>query len=246
MLESMFRRRILDNSFNRKSRIVLAFDEYGDKNAVLNRLCWVCEHLSEYLACVKIGYPTILSTGLSELKSIIDEFSSENVFMADVKIADVYHTNSLIAKLLYEAGFDAVIAHGFIGYEGGLEGVFKEAKGLNRGVVVVASMSHAGSVEFLDPNMERIVQTALKHHADGVVAPATRAHIVKRVREIAGDSLLIFTPGVGAQGAEYGSGLSAGADFEIIGRSIMYSSNPIETVLEVKKKHDGVLAGRAC
>lgn len=246
MLESMFRRRILDNSFNRKSRIVLAFDEHGGKNAVLNRLCWVCEHLGEHLACVKIGYPTILSTGLSELKSIIDEFSSENVFMADVKIADVSHTNSIIAKLIYETGFDAVIAHGFVGYEGGLEGVFKEARDLNRGVVIVVSMSHAGSTEFLDPNMEKIVQIALKHHADGAVAPATRTHIVKRVREIAGDSLLIFTPGVGAQGAEYGSGLSAGADFEIIGRSITCSPNPIETVLEVKKKHDRVLASRAC
>ncbi|MCS7138714.1 MAG: orotidine-5'-phosphate decarboxylase [Crenarchaeota archaeon] len=246
MFESMFRRRILDNSLGKKSRIVLAFDEYGESNSVLERLNWVCEHLGEHLACIKIGYPTILSTGLSELRKIIFRFRDENLFMADVKMADVAHTNSLIARILYETGFDAVISHGFIGYKGGLEGVFKEAKELNRGVVIVVSMSHIGSTEFIDPNMEKLVQIALKHHADGAVAPATRTQVVKRVREIVGNKLLIFTPGVGAQGADYGSGISAGADFEIIGRSIMCSSNPVEAVLEVKKKHDRILSCRAC
>ncbi|MBO3799649.1 MAG: orotidine-5'-phosphate decarboxylase [Candidatus Brockarchaeota archaeon] len=246
MLESLFKRRILDNAFYRKSRIVLAFDEYGDSDAVLNRLHQFCEQLGEHLAGIKIGYPTILSTGLPQLKKPLSKFSGENVFIADVKMADISFTNSLIARLLYETGFDAVIAHGFIGYEGGLEGVFKEAEKLKRGVVIVVSMSHVGSVEFIDPCVEKLVQTALKHGADGAVAPATRIRVVKRVREIAGSRLLIFTPGVGAQGAPYGAGLLAGADFEIIGRSITGSQNPLDTVLEVKREHDRVLAGGAC
>lgn len=245
-MESLFKKRILDNAFYKRSRIVLAFDEYGDSDTVLKRLHQFCEQLGEHLAGVKIGYPTILSTGLPQLKKSLSKFGGENVFIADVKMADISFTNSLIARLLYETGFDAVIAHGFIGYEGGLEGVFKEAERLNRGVMIVVSMSHPGSTEFIDPYVEKLVQTALKHGADGIVAPATRTHIVKRARGVAGTGLLIFTPGVGAQGAPYGAGLSAGADFEIIGRSITGSPNPLETVLEVKKEHDRALAGGAC
>jgi orotidine-5'-phosphate decarboxylase len=245
-LESLFKRRILDNAFCRKSRIVLAFDEYGDGNAVLNRLRGFCEQLGGHLAGVKIGYPTILSAGLPQLKEFLSKFSGENVFIADVKVADISFTNSLIARMLYETGFDAIIAHGFIGYEGGLEGVFKEAERLSRGIVIVVSMSHSGSTEFIDPHVEKLVQVALEHGADGAVAPATRTQVVRRVREIAGNRLLIFTPGVGAQGAPYGAGLSSGADFEIIGRSITGSQNPLETVLEVKREHDRILAGGAC
>jgi len=246
MLEGRFRRRILEEACRKNSRIILAFDEHDGGDTVLGKLRWVSEHLGEHLAGIKIGYPTLLSTGLSEIKKILDRFSGGNVFIADAKVADISYTNSLIARLLYEAGFDAVIAHGFIGYEGGLEGVFQEAERLGKGVIIVASMSHAGSGEFIDPGVERITALALKHGADGVIAPATRPQMVGRVRAIAGKSLLILAPGVGAQGAPYGAGLSAGADFEIIGRSITGSPNPVEKALEVKREHGRILGQAAC
>lgn len=245
MLESRFRRRILEKAFEKKSRIILAFDEYDGDEMVVGNLTQVCESLKEHLVGIKIGLPTIFSTGLSRLEKTIDKFSEEYVFISDVKMADISHTNGLTAKLLYETGFDAVISHGFIGYEEGLEGLFKEARRLNGGVVIVVSMSHAGSREFIDPNVEKLTRIALSHEADGVVAPATRIQIIKKVREMAGDGLLILTPGVGVQGAPYGAGLSAGADFEIIGRSIMNSPNRVEKALEVRRKHDKVLTDRS-
>lgn len=246
MLESRFRRRILEKAFDKKSRIILAFDEHGGCDDVLGKLGQVCETLREHLAGIKIGVPTMFSTGLSSLKKIVEGFSGEYVFIADVKMADISHTNSLMAKLLYETGFDAVISHGFIGYEEGLEGLFREAERLGRGVIIVVSMSHAGSRKFIDPSLEKLVKLALTHGADGVVAPATRIRVVKKVRKMAGDRLLILTPGIGVQGAPFGAGLSAGADFEIIGRSIMGSPNPVEKALEVRREHDTNLAHRAC
>jgi orotidine-5'-phosphate decarboxylase len=246
VLESRFRRRILEKAFEKKSRIILAFDEYGMGEMVVGKLNQMCESLGKHLAGIKIGVPTMLSTGLLGIKKIVESFSEEYVFIADVKMADISHTNSLTARLLYETGFDAVISHGFIGYEEGLEGLFQEAERLGRGVIIVVSMSHAGSREFIDPSLEKLVQMALAHGADGVVAPATRIQIVRKVREIADGRLLILTPGVGVQGAPYGAGLSAGADFEIIGRSITGSPNPVEKVLEVKREHDRILAHRAC
>ncbi|MGQ9595969.1 MAG: orotidine-5'-phosphate decarboxylase [Thermoproteota archaeon] len=245
MLESRFRRRILEKSFEKKSRIILAFDEHDGGEMLVEKLGQVCEELREHLVSIKIGFPTMLSTGLPKLKKVIGRFNEEYVFISDIKIADISYTNSLTAKLLYEAGFDAVISHGFIGYEGGLEGLFQEARRFGGGVVIVVSMSHAGSREFIDPNIEGLVQMALKHGADGVVAPATRTQIVRRVRKLAGDGVLILTPGVGVQGAPYGAGLSAGADFEIIGRSIMNSPNLVEKALEVRREHDKVLADRS-
>ncbi|MGC8831742.1 MAG: orotidine-5'-phosphate decarboxylase [Thermoproteota archaeon] len=246
MLESRFRRRILEKAFDKKSRIILAFDEHGECSDVLGKLGQVCETLRGHLAGIKIGIPAMLSTGLPSLKKIVERFSEEYVFIADVKMADISHTNSVTAKLLYETGFDAVISHGFIGYEEGLEGLFQEAERHGGGVVIVVSMSHTGSRKFIDPSLEKLVKLALTHGADGVVAPATRIRVVRKVRKMAGDRLLILTPGVGVQGAPYGAGLSAGADFEIIGRSIMGSPNPVEKALEVRREHDRILAHRAC
>jgi orotidine-5'-phosphate decarboxylase len=245
-LETWFRRRIVEKASEKNSRIILAFDEYGGGDEVAEKLNRFCSLLKEHLAAVKIGWPTILSTGLTRLKGVIENFKGEHLFICDAKMADISYTNSLTARLLYEAGFDAIVAHGFIGYEAGLEGLFQEAGRLGGGVIVVVSMSHAGSREFIDPNVEGLVQLALKHGADGVVAPATRTMIVEKVRKIAGESLLVLTPGVGVQGAPYGAGLSSGADFEIIGRSITSSPNPVEKALEVKREHGRILSQRAC
>lgn len=245
MLESGFRRRILEKAFEKKSRVVLAFDEHNGVEA-LGRLSALCESLSEHVVGIKIGLPTMLSTGLNSLSMLVERFKEDYVFISDVKMADVSHVNSLASRLLYDAGFDAVISHGFIGYEGGLEGLFNEAKRLAKGVIIVVSMSHAGSRDFIDQVADRLVQIALKHGAEGVVAPATRLRIVEEVRKTAGSSLLILTPGVGAQGAPYGAGISAGADFEIIGRSITGSTNPVEKALEVKREHGRILGQRAC
>ncbi|MEM2998761.1 MAG: orotidine 5'-phosphate decarboxylase / HUMPS family protein, partial [Thermoproteota archaeon] len=170
MLESGFRRRILEKAFEKESRIVLAFDEHNGEEAV-SRLSALCESLGEHVVGIKIGLPTMLSTGLNSLSRLVKRFKEDYVFISDVKMADVSHVNSLTSRLLYEAGFDAVISHGFIGYEGGLEGLFNEAKRLSKGVIIVVSMSHAGSRDFIDPVVDKLVQTALKHGADGVVAP---------------------------------------------------------------------------
>ncbi|MGQ9478747.1 MAG: orotidine-5'-phosphate decarboxylase [Thermoproteota archaeon] len=243
MRESSFRRRILEKASENSSRVILAFDEpcvEGD----FNRLSILCECLAEHVAGVKLGIPAMLSTGIRELSRLISRFSEKCVFIADVKMADVSHVNSLTARLLYDAGFDAVISHGFIGYEGGLEGLFREAETRGGGVILVASMSHSASVEFIDHVMERIVDIALTHGADGVVAPATRTSIIQKVSRMAGGRLLIFTPGIGAQGAGYGAGLSAGGDFEIIGRSILEAPDPLQKLMEVRNIHEKTLAGR--
>jgi len=244
-LESGFRKRILKKAFEKNSRIILAFDDHDEDDA-LGKLNTLCESLREHLTGVKIGLPTMLSAGLNGLRMMINRFKDEYVFIADVKMADISYVNSVTARLLYEAGFDAVVSHGFIGYEGGLDGLFRETGRLARGVIIVVSMSHVGSREFIDPGVEKLVQVALTYGADGVVAPATRTQIVEKVKKMAENSLLIMTPGVGVQGAPYGAGLSAGADFEIIGRSITGSPNPVEKALEVRRQHGRILAQRAC
>jgi len=38
--------------------------------------------------------------------------------------------------------------------------------------------------------------------------------------------MLIISPGVGAQGAPFGSAIRAGADYEIVGRAIYASQDP--------------------
>jgi orotidine-5'-phosphate decarboxylase len=72
---------------------------------------------------------------------------------------------------------------------------------------------------------------------DGFVLPATYPQLIARARK-AYPSALIFSPGVGTQGAPFGSAISAGADFEIIGRSITQAPSPTDEakrILEVMR-----------
>ena len=54
--------------------------------------------------------------------------------------------------------------------------------------------------------------------------------------EIVADRLIISC-GVGYQGTPYGSAVKAGADFEIIGRAIYNSENPLN---EAKKAYEAI------
>ena len=206
------------------SRLVLALDVSGENGVETLRRMSV--RLSDHIVGVKIGMPFVLSTPLSLLKPVIEEQSEDLVFIADAKLADVSHVNALTSEVLFNAGFDAVISHGFIGCDGGLDGAKQVALRLNKGLLVLVSMSHPASVGIIDRALTEIVREALMVEPDGIVAPATRPEVVSRVRKMLPEGMLMLSPGVGAQGAPFGSAIRAGADYEIVGRTIYGSQDP--------------------
>lgn len=193
----------------------------------------------------KVGIPYLLGQGLSEVGSVIKRFD-DVYFIADLKLADVDVVMGLTAKIARKAGFDGVIAHGFIGREGGLEGLAKTCSELNVDLYLLVSMSHRGSMEIYDKVLDSIIDVVKALKPAGVVAPATRPEVIKYVRGRLGDSHLIISPGVGVQGAEFGSAICAGADFEIVGRAIIKAEDPVKMVELVAKAQLNYLSRHVC
>jgi orotidine-5'-phosphate decarboxylase len=235
----MLRDRLFEEADRKKTRTILALDLVPEKSRELRdiaRMHRMLEDLRPHVAAVKIGHPSILSLGLGTISQLIDEFKKNYAFVADLKIADVSHVNRIISSMMFDSGFDAVIVHGIIGVKGGIDGVVEVAKDKGKDFLVLVSMSHEGSRLFIDRNLEGIVKDTINLGSSGYVAPATRPQVVSRLREMIGRRSLILSPGVGKQGAECGSAILNGADFEIIGRTIYQSRDPARIAKRIARK----------
>lgn len=183
---------------------------------------------------VKVGLPLLLREGLGLLREVAEIAEELGILrIADFKLADIGDVMGSSLELIRELGYDVAIAHAFIGVRGGLEVLVSRAREVGVKVVLVVSMSHEGSKEFYDSYFEKFLDIARELRVWGIVAPATRLSFVRRARETLGPTVKILTPGVGVQGAEYGTALCSGADYEIIGRSIVRSLDPLQTAKEV-------------
>jgi orotidine-5'-phosphate decarboxylase len=194
-----------------------------------SRALEIARSCAPYLDAIKIGYPLVLSTGLS----IAGEFARLDLpLIADFKVADIPSTNTLICEQVFRAGFDAVIAHGFPGADSLLACV-KSAHSHGGSVYVVAEMSHPGAVEFFPPVAERIAGLAVESGAEGIIAPATRPDRITALRAVVG-TRKIYSPGVGAQGGDLEKVASL-ADGVIIGRSIYDHPDPASAAQELSR-----------
>jgi len=195
----------------RRTGLILALDMEDRERAVS-----LAQETCDFVDALKIGYPLVLSTGLDVIGELRD---AGKPVIADLKVADVPHISSHICRLASQAGADYVIVHGFTGGEV-MEACAREAR-----IIVVCDMTHKGAAEFISCHAMEIALQA-REHAAGIVAPATRPEAIKSLRAVVGE-LAILSPGVKAQGAAPGSALKAGADFEIIGRAICNSPEPV-------------------
>jgi len=164
----------------------------------------------------------------------------------DCKANDIGATNEAIAEYYYAAGFDAIIANPFIGWEEGLKPIFNVARKQQRGVILLTYMSHKGAYEgygqtIIDaetgkqtPQYVSFAQKALKYDADGVVVGATYPEKISEIHGILGDKVPIFSPGIGAQGGAIAAALEAGARYLIIGRAIVQAEDPAAMAKEIR------------
>jgi len=197
------------------SRLILALDVLDRERAL-----GLVSVLKDRIDYVKVGYPLILAAGLD----IVEEISSMAPVIADLKIADIPNTNTLISEQVLAAGASGIIAHAFVGKDS-LSACVEAARERGALVFAVTEMSHPGAVKFMAPVAERLAKVAAECDVDGVVAPATRPERIRLIRSIVGGRAII-SPGVGAQGGSPRAALEAGADYLIVGRSITDSPNP--------------------
>lgn len=202
----------------------------------------VLDVVSPYLCAVKFNHHLVLPLGLFDgvQKLVKKVHDKELMAIMDCKANDIGATNQVIAEYYYAAGFDALIANPFVGWDEGLEPIFDVADKRERGVILLVYMSHKAAYEGygqailnsetgkLTPQYVAFAKKALKFEADGVVVGATYPEKIKEVYRILGDKVPIFSPGIGAQGGEVTAALKAGARYLIVGRSITAAENPAE------------------
>ena len=176
----------------------------------------------------KVGRPLEMKYGINVISQIRDATKLPIIY--DGKIADIPYISAMIAEGAYDAGADAVIVHNFVG-----EDVVEAVVDLGKGdVITVIEMSHPGWVR---TKLSYVTAMRLREiGVDGIVLPATYPRIIRYIRDMIDDSMYIIAPGVGAQGADVGDAIAAGATYEIQGRSIYESSDPVG-ILEYDYKY---------
>ena len=231
----------------KESCIVLALDfpfHSPEKHEELLAKAYdVLEAVHPYLCAVKINHHLVLPLGTFDgVQQLVANIHEKGLLaIMDCKANDIGATNQVIAEYYYAAGFDALIANPFVGWEEGLEPIFNVARRLQRGVIFLAYMSHKGASEgygqtvYNDAKGTKTAQyvlfakKALRWNADGVVVGATYPEKITEIHGILGENVPIYSPGIGVQGGTAEKALKAGARYLIVGRGLTLAQNPSET-----------------
>jgi orotidine-5'-phosphate decarboxylase len=229
---------------SKNSRLVLAldlpFEAVVNRDKILCKAQKILKAVHPYICAVKINHHLTLPLGTFDgVQELVEKIRGEGMLaIMDAKVNDIGNTNQIIAEYYFAAGFDAIIANPFVGWDEGLKPLFDVSKRLNRGIILLTYMSHKGASEgygqtIVDPETcQQIPQyvsfarKALKWGSDGVVVGATVPTKIVEVKKILGEKIAIYSPGVGAQGGAAETAVKAGASYLIVGREITNSVDP--------------------
>jgi orotidine-5'-phosphate decarboxylase len=255
-----FKAKIEETAKNKESRIVLALDfpyqNPENRKSLLAKAQNVLDAVHLYICAVKINHHLVLPLGtFNGVQQLINRIHEKRLpVIMDCKANDIGATNQVIAEYYYAAGFDALIANPFVGWEEGLKPMFDVARKLQLGVILLAYMSHKGATEgygqtVCDAETGRktlqyvsFAKKALEWNADGVVVGATVPEKIREIRGILKEKVPIYSPGIGVQGGAAETALKAGARYLIAGREITLAQNP---AMAAKKLQQELLTNRA-
>jgi len=237
-----YRTRIRESASD-KSRIILANDlenlsiQKLESNTIKN-----IKTLNKFLCAIKFNFHLILPLGMQSLTKI-NRFAHDAGLqtIADIKLNDIGNTNKIATEKLWQAGFDAVIANPIMGPEN-LQSLIESAHKDDNGIITLVHMSHPGAKlgygltvlqnkKTLKIN-ELFLEWSCSMKADGIVVGATVPQIIKSCYKKARGRCEIYSPGVGTQGGDPVNAIRSGANYLIVGRTILNAKDP---VLEAKK-----------
>ena len=203
-----------------KNNIILAMDVPN-----INDAMELMDKISDYIDTVKIGYPLVLAEGLESV-SKLKEYNCRVI--CDFKVADIPATNKKIADVTFQSGADAIIVHGFVGWDS-VESCLESAKKVDKDIFLLTEMSHPGATNFMQPVSMNIASMGMEIGITHYVGPSTRLDRLKMIRDVVGKDSFIISPGVGVQGGDPRETLQF-ADAIIVGRSIYLSENPANSL----------------
>jgi orotidine-5'-phosphate decarboxylase len=234
-----FSERIATAAIEKKSPIVLALDPRLSGKQRLREFAakTICA-VEQYICAVKMNFHIILPMSASEISRInkqVHSFGLQSI--ADIKLNDIENTNAVALDLLTKMGFDAAIANPFIG-RNELASLVQKAHKADAGIIALVYMSHQGAKEGFGLKVQgrqlykAFLGRAAAAGADGIVVGATQLEILQ---EVAGQ-LPVYSPGVGVQGGGAEQAIRSGADYLIIGRSIIEAKQPTKVAKEIQNR----------
>lgn len=209
---------------NPRSGIIFAADlpDY-DANAR------VLERIADQIDAIKVNVPLLYIETPAVIRRLSETFQLP-VF-ADLKIADVPHTNNKIVRIAADNGAKAVMVHGLVGPDA-LEDAI-DAGGDDLGVIVQLELTNPGGQVFSARLADEMAELAGAMGVYGVQAPGNRPERIASIRNIVGPEPVIVCCGVGHQGGQLSEVLSAGGTWAIIGRAIYTAEDPRAMVLKI-------------
>jgi len=244
-----FREWVKSRAEREGSRIILALDLHiEDREVLLEKSLKMLRALSNHICAVKINRHLTLPLGLfTGVVKLVEAAHSVGLpAIMDCKLNDIGSTNLAIASNYFDAEFDALTVSPYVGWEKGLDSVFQLAQEKDKGVIPVIYLSHPGAsksfeLKVLDPLTGEtkpqylyFAEMAREWNADGVVVGATRPEKIAAVRKAIGGEIPIYSPGVGFQGGRAEDALKSGADYLIVGRSIITAKDPVVAAEQLK------------
>ena len=229
-----FRNRIKKSA--KQSCIILANDYPTSTQKIEEKTIRNIKTLSDYICGIKLNFHLLLPLGKKEIKRITKTAHDVGIqTIADIKLNDIGNTNIVTSENLYELGFDALIANPIMGPDalGKLVG-FGHKYG--NGIITLCHMSapEAKTTYELSVKQTKIYKLfldwAIKKKVDGIIVGATYPDIIKQCKRRINGSLDIYSPGVGVQGGNARNVIDSGSDYLIIGRTIINSKNPLQTI----------------
>jgi orotidine-5'-phosphate decarboxylase len=233
-----FRERIARAAAAKKSPVVLALDPVASRRDLLNFAEKTIRAVQQHVCAVKMNFHIILPLSASEISRINKLAHSCGLqSIADIKLNDIENTNEVAVDHLTRMSFDAVIANPFIG-KGGLTALVQKAHRLDAGLIALVYMSHPGANEGFGLEVggrglyKMFLERASKAGADGIVVGATQLDILS----LGGRQLPVYSPGVGVQGGDAVQAINSGADYLIIGRSIVGAKYPAKVARDIQHR----------
>lgn len=225
-----------------KSPLILANDYDNQKN-LESRTIHNIKTLSDSLCAIKFNFHVLLPLGANQIKKITKLAHNSGLqTIADIKLNDIGNTNFVAAQTLWDLGFDCVIVNPMMG-PGNLEKLIQLSHRNKKGVISLCHMSSPEAkvtyelgVRLGSRNTQLyklFLQWATKMSADGIIVGATFPDIIQYCKKQSKGKLNVFSPGIGTQGGDISSTLSAGSDYLIVGRTILSSKDPKKTAQEM-------------
>jgi orotidine-5'-phosphate decarboxylase len=200
----------------------------------------IAKRVEGYVDAIKLSWPLVMLDGARVINIV--KSTVELPVITDFKIADIPAISAKIVRYALDNGTDGITLQGFVGRDT-MDECVKVAHKSAAATFIVTEMSHPGAERFMQPVGDKIALMARELGSDGIVAPATRPERTREYRKIIGSDMMIMSPGVGAQGANVGDAIKAGANFEVIGRRIYEAQDPgsaakqfSETISRIKKE----------